>query len=126
MYLAGRLQKIGKYECDIILPNEKIGIEIDGVYWHKSKSNVDTIKQKLFEEKGIQLFRSREEGLQLLSERDISFKWSDNNTFPIISSLTKQIIKFSELSAAECKKLQCYVDGGSLLNNKLYICSSNA
>lgn len=112
-------EKIEKYECDIFLPDQKIGIEIDGVYWHKPRSNVDTIKQKLFEEKGIQLFRLREEGLPLLSERDISFKWSDN-TFPIISSLINQIIKFADFTDAEREKLQNYIDGDSLLNNKLY------
>ena len=58
---------------------------------------------------GIQLFRLREEGLLLLSERDISFKWSDN-TFPIISSLTSQIIKFADLSHAELEWLQHYIN----------------
>jgi len=112
-------EKIGKYECDIFLPDKKIGIEIDGVYWHKQKSNVDIIKQQLFEEKGIQLFRLREEGLLLLSERDVSFKWSDD-TFPIISGLINQIIKFAELTDTECETLLRYVDGGSLLNHALY------
>lgn len=112
-------EKIEKYECDIFLPDKKIGIEIDGVYWHKPRSEVDTIKQKLFEESGIQLFRLREEGLPLLSERDISFKWSDN-TFPIIASFINQIIKFADLTDAEREKLQNYIDGDSLLNNKLY------
>ncbi len=112
-------EKIGKYECDIFLPDKKIGVEIDGVYWHKPKAHVDAIKQKLFEEKGIQLFRLREEGLPLLSARDISFK-SSNNMFPVISNLINQIIKFADLSNAERENLQHYIDSGSLLNKKLY------
>ena len=46
-------EKIEKYECDIFLPDKKLGVEIDGVYWHQPKSNIDAIKQKIFEEKGI-------------------------------------------------------------------------
>lgn len=64
------------------------------MYWHRQRADVDTVKSKLFNEKGIQLFRLREEGLPLLSERDISFKWSDN-TFPIISRVVKQILSFA-------------------------------
>lgn len=112
-------EKIEQYECDIFLPDKKIGIEIDGVYWHKPRSNVDAIKQKYFDEKGIQLYRLREEGLPLLSERDISFKWSVN-VFPVISSLIKQIIKFADLVVVERETLQHYVDGASLHNEKLY------
>ncbi|WP_112220124.1 zinc-ribbon domain-containing protein [Legionella quinlivanii] len=112
-------EKIGKYECDIFLPDKKLGIEIDGVYWHKPRSNIDSIKQKLFEETGILLFRLREEGLSLLSARDISFKWS-GNTFPIISSLINQVIKFADFSDSEREKLQDYIDNGLLINNKLY------
>lgn len=94
-------------------------MEIDGVYWHKPKSNIDAVKQKIFEEKGIQLFRLREDGLPLLSVRDTSFKWS-NNICPIISSLAQQLIKFADLSHFERKNLQQYIDGGTLLNNILY------
>lgn len=112
-------EKIEKYECDIFLPDKKIGIEIDGVYWHKLRSNIDSIKQKLFEEQGIQLFRLREEGLSLLSARDISFKWS-GNTFPIISSLINQIIKFTDFSDSERERLQDYINNGLLINNTLY------
>ncbi len=112
-------EKIEAYECDIFLPDKKIGIEIDGVYWHKSKPNIDILKNTLFEEKGIQLYRLREEGLPLLSERDISFKWS-NNPFSIISSLIYQIIQFANLSDTEREKLQHYINEGSLLNSILY------
>lgn len=112
-------EKIEKYECDIFLPDKKIGIEIDGVFWHNKRPEVDQIKQSLFEEKGIQLFRLREEGLELLSERDITFKWSAK-TFPIISNLVNQLLKFADLTNSEKSKLQNYVNNESLLNDKLY------
>ena len=112
-------EKIEGYECDILLKDKNIGIEIDGVYWHKRRPEVDTIKQNLFERKGIQLFRFREKGLELLSERDISFKWSDN-TFPIISRMVKQILKFAQLNEEERFKLEGYTHQGTLVNEKQY------
>lgn len=112
-------EKIVGYECDILIKDKNIGIEIDGVYWHKKKIEIDNIKSKLFAENGTQLFRLRENGLPLLSERDISFKWSDK-TFPIISRMVQQILKFAKLNEAECLKLQNYVDGNCLINEKLY------
>ncbi len=112
-------EKIEGYECDIFIKDKNIGIEIDGVYWHRRRPEVDKIKSKLFEDKDIQLFRLREKGLALLSERDISFKWSDN-TFPIISKLVKQILKFAKLSENERLKLHHYINGNSLVNEKRY------
>lgn len=112
-------EKIEGYECDILIKDKNIGIEIDGVYWHQRRSDVDTVKSKLFDKKGIQLFRLRESGLPLLSERDISFKWSDN-AFPIISRLIKQILKYANLSENDRITLHQYVNGNSLINEKLY------
>jgi len=112
-------EKIGDYQCDILLKGKNIGIEVDGVYWHQRRPHADTAKSKLFDEKGIQLFRLREEGLPLLSERDISFKWSAN-MFPIISKLVMQILKFANLSTDETLRLQNYVDGPGLINEAFY------
>lgn len=112
-------EKIDGYECDIFIKNKNIGIEIDGVYWHRRRPEAEIAKSKLFNEKGIQLFRLREQGLSSLSERDITFKWSDN-TFPIISRLVQQILKYASLSEDERIKLRSYVEGNSLVNEKFY------
>lgn len=112
-------EKFEKYECDIYLPDQKIGIEIDGVYWHRKRPEVDQVKQRLFEKMGIQLYRLREEGLSLISERDINFKWS-HSTFPTIANLIKKIIQYANLSDTEIEKLQRYVDEGKQLNEQLY------
>ncbi len=112
-------EKIEGYECDVLIKDKNIGIEIDGVYWHRRRPDVDKVKSKLFEAKGIQLFRLREKGLPLLSERDISFKWSDN-TFPIISRMVKQLLKFAKLNENERLILHRYVNGKSLINEKQY------
>lgn len=64
-------EKISGYECDIYLRDCNIGVEIDGVYWHSRHPKRELAKSAAFEAKGIQLFRLREDGLPLLSVRDI-------------------------------------------------------
>lgn len=111
--------KVDGYECDILIPNKNIGIEIDGVYWHKKRPEIDKIKQSLFEKHGIQLYRLRESGLSVLSERDIIFKWSDD-VFPIIAKLIKKILKFSQLDETESELLKKYLKNNTLVNEKRY------
>ncbi|MBT9159071.1 MAG: hypothetical protein DDT26_00320 [Dehalococcoidia bacterium] len=42
-----------KQEIDVYLPDYKVGIEYDGLYWHRGKSSIE--KQKLAEQNGIRL-----------------------------------------------------------------------
>ena len=57
-------------EVDIYVPELNLGVEYDGWYWHKNKSEMD--KEKTRELEGeIALLRVREAGLEALSESDI-------------------------------------------------------
>ncbi|MER2511615.1 MAG: zinc-ribbon domain-containing protein, partial [Nitrosomonas ureae] len=112
-------EKIVRWECDILLSNRKIGIEIDGVYWHSRKPDLELAKSAAFEGAGIQLFRLRENGLPLLSERDISFKSSEDK-FLVVSRLVNSLLKHAELSDQQCLKLRDYIKGPELINEKLY------
>lgn len=51
------------YEIDIYLPDYKVGIEYDGVHWHKSKITEDNIKNEAIKNANIYLIRIREAGL---------------------------------------------------------------
>jgi len=112
-------EKISGYECDIYLRNNNIGIEIDGVYWHSQKPEKDLKKSTVFEAKGIQLFRLREDGLPLLSERDISFKFSEDE-FLVISRLVSSLLASANLSDQQRVKFCDYIKGPGLINEKLY------
>ena len=51
-------------ELDIYIPNLKIGIEYDGVYWHNKKQEIHEREQRKYDickEHGIRLFRVREQ-----------------------------------------------------------------
>lgn len=49
-----------KTEIDIFIPSLNIGIEYDGVYWHKSKADREAKKYHTCQEHGITLYRMRE------------------------------------------------------------------
>lgn len=50
-----------KKEIDVFIPSLNIGIEYDGLNWHKD-INKDLIKDKLCKDNGVKLIRIREEG----------------------------------------------------------------
>ena len=49
-----------KTEIDIFIPSLKVGIEYDGVYWHKSKKDREAQKYRKCQDHGITLYRMRE------------------------------------------------------------------
>lgn len=112
-------EKILGYECDIYLRDSNIGVEIDGVYWHSRRPEQELAKSAAFEAAGIQLFRLREDGLPLLSERDISFRFSENE-FLVISTLVSSLLKHAQLTDDQRVKLRNYIEGPGLINEKSY------
>ncbi len=112
-------EKISRYECDIYLSDSHVGVEIDGVYWHSRRPEQELAKSAAFEAEGIQLFRLREDGLPLLSERDVTFKSSENE-FLVISRLVSSLLKYAELSDQQSAKLGEYIKGPGLINERLY------
>jgi len=112
-------EKILGFECDIYLRDHNIGVEIDGVYWHSRRPEQELAKSAAFEAAGIQLFRVREAGLPLLSERDITFKFSEDE-FLVISRLVSSLLKHAEIRDQQRAKLRDYVKGPGVINEGLY------
>ena len=112
-------EKISGYECDIYLCDSHVGVEIDGVYWHSRRPEQELAKSAAFDAEGVRLFRLREDGLSLLSERDVTFKSSEDE-FLVISRLVSSLLKHVELSEQQSAKLREYIRGPGLLNEKLY------
>ena len=75
---------------DIYIPEYKIGIEFDGVRWHKDISS-DLIKNKLCREHNILLIRIREKGCPQLA--DSSFDFVFDNDYKKAFEFIKRIIK---------------------------------
>ena len=70
--------KIEGSECDILLNDYNLGIEVDGYYYHKDKYQKEISKNDLFIKNGIKLIRVREKPLKVIDkELDIFYSSKD-------------------------------------------------
>lgn len=66
-------------QLDVYLPKFRIGIEIDGHYWHAHKVAADRRKNQVCNRHNIRLIRMRQHPLKPLDTSDIVFKRSDHD-----------------------------------------------
>ena len=81
-------------EIDIFIPAYNIGIEYDGVFWHKNKAEADTYKSNVLRENGIYLIRIREDGLSDLSVKDFIINqcpYNSTNEFEFVETLNQTL-----------------------------------
>ena len=98
-------------DVDIILNKEKVIIEYDGSYWHKSKIDKDIYKTKILEENGWTVIRAREIPLEKLSKKfDVLVKAKEPKS-------TSNIVleKLNELGY-QIDGLHKYINRKSLIN----------
>ena len=65
--------KIDGRECDIYLPDQRAGVEIDGEYWHRDKLAQDSAKTQHLSKLGIYLIRVRDSRLPQIEGPCIDF-----------------------------------------------------
>lgn len=79
---------INPLELDIYIPNKKVAIECNGIYWHSSKVIQDSKyhynKSKLCEEKGIRLIHIFE------------YEWYNERQQPILKNIIKNALGINE------------------------------
>jgi hypothetical protein len=66
-------KKINGIECDIYLPNEKIGIEFDSARWHKNKVDKDAEKVHKLREFGIEIINIREYTMPMVNRLTVGY-----------------------------------------------------
>lgn len=78
--VVGRDRSLGM-ELDILIPDLSIGVEYDGVVYHKSEGQVkrDNKKDRICKEHGIRLIRIRENGLSKTESAECVFRHSDTD-----------------------------------------------
>ena len=116
---VGWREKIAGYECDVYLRQHAIAVEVDGVYWHRRRPEQEAAKSVAFAKEGVALFRLREDGLPLLSERDSSYRSSEEE-IAVVARLVAKLLQHSDLPSAQVIKLRDYVRDARLLNESLY------
>lgn len=65
-------------ECDVFLRDIKVGVEVDGSFWHKGKEERDKRKNNFFAKYGITIIRLREEPLPLLGDMDVGYNYRED------------------------------------------------
>ena len=102
-------EKIGGYEIDLFLPTLKIGIEYDGVHWHKDKYERDKDKNRKLEPK-LLLIRVRERGLSKISDHDILLSSRDLSIDTIKSILQVLLDHRKKIDLETLNKINKYLE----------------
>jgi very-short-patch-repair endonuclease len=115
-------ESIGGAECDIFLSQHKIGIEIDGYYWHKSKEERDHKKANALALAGILLVRIRDVGLRKLSNTDITLNSPQDaqNHLAIVHRLLRKVRQVADFSGDDLARINKYLRDNSLANDSEY------
>jgi very-short-patch-repair endonuclease len=80
---------VGGAECDLLLPDKALGIEVDGGYWHRDKAEKDVAKAALFSSLGVTLIRARDATLPDLAGVVVRFENRDDEYSTVRAVLTK-------------------------------------
>ncbi len=102
------IKRIDGIQCDVFLSNYGVAVEYDGVFWHRDKVRQDKKKERKLVERGITVFRVRENGLRALSDRDVVLTPREGG----ISFVKKLLLKIRE---------NLDIEPGDLLNVENYL-----
>jgi len=118
---AKHRKKINNIECDIYIPNLRVAIEYDGVYWHKGEHKKDLAKNIALKKNGIKLIRIREVGLEKISENDIIYNYKKGKEKQLMNTLVEKIDSLVNLFYDYKERVNWYLDRSELANNKEFI-----
>ena len=103
--------KISGRECDILLPDARIAIEVDGHKWHHSAGTKDKQKTAIFSKQGLLVVRVREKPLPKLSEYDVLFDKQAKHS-AVLRQLTETLAATGRFSLDERMRLRQYGSEG--------------
>lgn len=105
-------------QVDVFLPTMRIGIEIDGHYWHSEKADADLRKNATCEQQGVKLIRLRQLPLKKLADWDIEYLRS-NTDLSVIQRLVSAVAAMK--GVAEFNKIaESYVSKDALVADTDY------
>jgi len=107
-------------ECDIYIPNFRIGIEVDGLYWHRDRLQSDKNKVAFLKKRGITVFRLREKGLKRISSNDIFFL-NRSIQFNLLGRVIRNILNLRRVDYLLKKRIDEYLSLGKFVNEKDYL-----
>lgn len=105
-------------QVDVLLPTLRIGVEIDGHYWHSEKVTADLQKNATCETQGVRVIRLRQLPLKKLNTWDIEYLRSDTD-LSVIQRLVSTISAVVA-NADTCKIVDSYLNVDRLLADAEY------
>ena len=109
--------KIDGVELDIYLPNINVGIEFDGMFYHKGKKrNQDLGKNQYMKDKNIRLIRVREHPLPKMGNEDIIIEKPYIIEKAHVNNLLLKLLKHA-LSSEDKKKIKKYIGQKNFQND---------
>lgn len=98
-------------ELDIFLPQLKVGVEYDGVYWHKDKKTNDNKKNVICYEHGIRLYRLREKGCPKLNGKSVDVHLAGHGIGYLLSACQHLLTRiYAEHNLSPIPKINYYDD----------------
>lgn len=120
-----RIKLYGK-EVDIYLPDYAIGIEYDGIYWHKDRAISDIEKDNVLAQNGIKVLRLVESDKESVENNKIYFIYSDS--YSNYSRAVKQLCDLlsSITDNADFKNLEInYINDRALIRERFDLYEKN-
>lgn len=108
--------RINKIEIDLYFPRLKLGIEYDGVFYHKDKHDKDTRKNRDLARYGINIIRVREKPLEKISDWDIQIKAAGINK----RDLGQLVMTIQQLSDRPIQGVKKYLQATQFINDHIY------
>lgn len=96
--------KFNKVEVDVFIPEYKIAVEYDGFYYHKGCEYKDKQKNDKLAAFGINIIRIRENGLDQITNNDISYNYGSSMSV-LMNNLLNKIKSIYELKLEHVDKI---------------------
>ena len=113
-------KKFGKFFTDILIPEHKIIIEVDGYPWHDGKELKDQEKSNLLMNLGYSVIRLRDARLKSISKEEIIFKDKDS-VLLIVKKLLHKLKFILKINDKEKQLIKKYLSSKDYLNNDFYL-----
>jgi hypothetical protein len=105
-------------EVDIYIPELEVGVEYDGVYWHRDKLEKDKNKNSVLDS-SILLIRVREEDLPLIGPHDIAIK-KRKLAISTVKKILTVILEQKLLSPETASDIRAYLDRKKWVATELF------
>ena len=112
-------KKIQNIECDVYLPDYRLGIETDGYQWHKDYEKRDRDKESQLKEMNVSLYRVRDNRLNSISDNEIFFRRGEGHLL-IIRRLLRKLDQNHNIYDSHRNRISKYLEENKLLNEEGY------